>query len=739
MARIIKTLIRPTYIVLALIYSIINFGASDIYADEYHAEIIELEAGDYQSEIEELREQGVIVLRNRDELALCLIPVNHLPESRMLRHSRLKAEHPGERKHSVRGFTVPTLRTAHQWYNAHEIHKGVNDTPYTGKGVVVGFCDLGFDASHIAFRRPDGTSRVVRSVQYVESEGLRIVCDTPEAIRQWQTDRDTHTHATHVAGIMAGSYTADGLGGAAPEADIVATTSELTEVGLLAGVEDIIEYAHSEGKPCVINLSVGNYLGPHDGTSLFSRYLDKCGNDAIICISSGNEGNSLNTFDITFSETRPEMTFRLTSLVGLNLELYGAVDFWMTDDTPLTVAPMVVDSTNNKIVCELPTVDFTSTPIVLIVTDSNGESTDNIPGVSIISSPELSRYFEGNILLTGERDSYNSRYHVTMEYNITTDIKTEGKPWGRYLLGGRAASRPGAHADIYVDGIYSAFSRFPGANCQPGSIHSISDLATGHNVLCVGMYNNNKELKMHNGEYFTVNEPIGEISSYSGYGTLIDGRILPHTSAPGMPVESAYSSPFLANPDNVWHLGRTTLAARGDGKPTDISITPDMSGIYHPEYFYWGPDGGTSMSTPYVAGYIATWLQANPDLNINDVKGIISHTNDSSDHCDYTYNPRNGQGFFRPVEGLREAKFLSTRVTPALASESRIRLIGDVLHVSSSANPSNVYTLDIIDITGFKCCSYPISSDYEHIDLSGLNPGIYIATFGENAFKFSIH
>lgn len=37
---------------------------------------------------------------------------------------------------------------------------------FTGKGVVVGFTDLGFDPNHLAFAAPDGTSRVRRLVNY---------------------------------------------------------------------------------------------------------------------------------------------------------------------------------------------------------------------------------------------------------------------------------------------------------------------------------------------------------------------------------------------------------------------------------------------------------------------------------------------------------------------------------------------------------------------------------------------
>ncbi len=41
---------------------------------------------------------------------------------------------------------------------------------------------------------------------------------------------------------------------------------------------------------------------------------------------------------------------------------------------------------------------------------------------------------------------------------------------------------------------------------------------------------------------------------------------------------------------------------------------------------YWKQEVGTSMSTPFVAGSIALWLEANPDLNVNDVKEIIRKT-----------------------------------------------------------------------------------------------------------------
>ncbi len=726
-----KLLIRTLIFLLLLPISI--FAETPVTEGQYYGEILELTSDDLDAEIDALEEEGAIVLYRRDNLVLTLIP-DHSSPAAARKSARIKRCHnlPGKKakgEHALsKNYTVPTLSQAHNWYDAYTIHKGLEGTAYDGSGVVVGLCDIGFDASHIAFRKADGTTRIARTVQYLESEGKRIECSTPEEIASWLTDRDTHTHATHVAGILAGSYDADGLAGAAPGAEIVATVSELTDVGILAGVEDIIAYAKESGKPCVVNLSVGNYTGPHDGTSLFARYLDKCGEDAIICISSGNEGNSSHTFSVDFTEERRELMFKITSLTNANFEIAGISDFWMADNTPLRLTPYIIDTSHyDEITTVIDDIDFAVTPIVILGTEP-GEKDIYGHDIEYIYSDVLAQYFTGEILLYGEVDNANGRYHVYMQYELHSDIAADGKPWGRYLIGGKASAAHGSHLDVYADGVYSSFTKFSRSDLQPSSINSISDLATGHNVICVGLYNNHKEVKYFNGKSWKVDEPQGEISSYSGYGTLVDGRILPHTSGPGIPVVSAYSSPYLANPSNSWRLGRMSLASRGDNKPTDVIILPEEAETYHPEYYYWGAEGGTSMSTPYVAGYIATWLQANPDLKIADIQGIIRNSNDTSEHRAYTVSPRNGHGFFRPVEGLRESLFLATSLPVVGYEKPAIRVSGDILHVGISQFGEGTLPLTITDMNGRIVLQTLLTDTYMTIDISHLFPGVYIIT-----------
>ena len=90
---------------------------------------------------------------------------------------------PGLSRLKGRGFNargrraVPALDIAKTYYGADRILSGsALPGPYTGKGVVVGFCDSGFDPNHIAFRGADGRSAC---------DGLSITMNPPVSARLW--------------------------------------------------------------------------------------------------------------------------------------------------------------------------------------------------------------------------------------------------------------------------------------------------------------------------------------------------------------------------------------------------------------------------------------------------------------------------------------------------------------------------------------------------------------------------
>ena len=561
-----------------------------------------------EAEVDSLQEMGVDILRRRGDILLCLYPNAPTRSGEMAM--------PGQRP------IAPTLDIAKTYFDAASIQSGTaTGMPYTGKGVVVGLCDIGIDPLHPAFLDADGHSRIKRVVQYIEGDGVRLQLEGDDAYRLWLTDNPDMYHATHVCGILAGGGAGTPYVGIASDAEIVATVSTLTEVGLLAGVEDIIDYAKEQGKPAVINISVGSYTGPHDGSSLFSQYLDMCADDAIIVLSSGNEGTNLNSLLSSFTPERGSVAFRIGNTAWDNFHMYGLTDVWSGSASPLTVSLGIYDADVRQIVSWLAPISVKNGESISYAWPGSGDPEDGWP-------------FEGEFMAKGGVDPENGRYNVSLEYDFMSPVPAANGRWARHELAVKVEGMQGEDVEIYADGTYSRLVHVPGGPA-PTTDRSISDLACGFNVISVGMYGNRDSVPYSHPVEFNDDEIYweetgyhgGATVAYSSYGTLRDGRVMPSTVAPGATVVSAFSRIFNENYPFHPHL-------RIDGTP-------------------WIDESGTSMSSPYVAGYIATWLEAVPGLTAADVRRIISESNrmDISEPD----NPRNASGYFDPVAGLRLA------------------------------------------------------------------------------------
>lgn len=562
---------------------------------------------DSDAELDSLSNQGVEILRRRGDILLCLFPT-----------SQTRSGMPVQRPRTI----SPTLDIAKGYFNAFSIQNGsAVGSPYTGKDIVVGICDIGIDPLHPTFLDADGRSRIKRVVQYIEGEGIRRQLDGDDDYRQWVTDNPEEYHATHVCGILAGNGAGTPYSGIACDADIVVTVSTLTEVGLLAGVEDIIDYAKEVGKPAVINISVGSYTGPHDGSSLFSQYLDMCADDAIIVLSSGNEGTHRNSLIHSFSSDSNSVSFRLGNKSWDQFKMRGSTEIWSGSSSPLSVALGVYDTNENRIVRWDEPFTVTEDSPMSYVWDGTASLNEAFP-------------FIGELELEGGIYNENGRHCTTLVYDFSSIEKSSAGEWARYELAVKVTGQPSQDVEVYSDGVYTRLSGLPGG-IQPTTDRSISDLACGFKVISVGMYGNRDSIPVSAPAEFMDDEiywqPSGYHSgatvSYSSYGTLRDGRILPTTVAPGASLMSAGSRPFLDLFPYHPHL-------RMDGTS-------------------WVEEGGTSMSSPYVAGYIATWLEAIPTLTATDVIKFIAATNrlDIPDPND----PRNASGYFDPVKGLSHA------------------------------------------------------------------------------------
>lgn len=706
MNKNIFTLIILRRLITAATVIILSLAGLTAYADEnteeeikYYPAIGELDEDHADEIIADLEADGYIIYRRRHELILVLVPAAEVEktadsDTQSAGRFRLKNKMRDRVRLEPGRKISPALDKARDWAGIDEIHKGaILQTPFDGSGIIVGFCDTGIDTNHPTFLDAEGRSRIRRFTVYNEYQGLRNDYSTPEAIAYASTDNADNYHGTHVGGIAAGRGHTSPYRGVAYNADIACSGSRTTDVGLLAGAEDIIEYAKSVGKPCVVNMSMASYNGPHDGTSLICRYLDYLADDAIIVISSGNEGATTHTLSHTFTRQQPEIRVRLSNSDWTNYHMYGLTDIWNDTDDPVKYRFFLYSDIGDRL--EFPEIDFSETDYWAISSDPSSEYYDAV----------FAREYSGIIEASGGVDPVNGRFRIIMEYDCRCLV---GHPysivdgvarWAKWNPAIGVTAPEGVHTDIYADVTYTWLTAWPGYQ-MPGA--SLNDMITGKRIVGVGMYNTREDYPVFGGETSTsMCQPEGTVTTHSSYGTLPDGRIMPLTVAPGNVLVSSFSSAYIASHPE---------------QEAEVCAVTDYEG----RNAYWGPEGGTSMSAPFTAGCVALFLQANPDLNSEDIIRLIRETNIRG--FIEPENPRWGEGALNP-RGVLEAIANNTNVeSPSLSEDPLIWTCRD--GVISIFNPRRKrLTVDLFDIAGTHVGSFSDGETLIEHNLAAMTTG----------------
>lgn len=178
----------------------------------------------------------------------------------------------------------------------------------TGKGVLTAVLDGGIDYRNEEFLDKDGNTRIVgiwdlagdsqtnspprgyMQGSFFDKAQIQKAIQENDYAQVPVTDFSGH--GTAVAGVLAGTY-----GGIATESDILVVklnrvTNELLTTSLMRGVDFVVKYAIERNQPVVLNISIGNTYGDHQGSSLLERFMDNAsevGRTAIV-VGSGNEG-----------------------------------------------------------------------------------------------------------------------------------------------------------------------------------------------------------------------------------------------------------------------------------------------------------------------------------------------------------------------------------------------------------------------------------------------------------------
>lgn len=505
--------------------------------------------------------------------------------------------------------------------SSNAVTVGLN-TPYDGKGVLLGVIDAGIDYQHIAFKDKDGNSRIVGAYVF---DGEKEHYYDASNISSATTDNKKQEHGTHTASIAGGSSVIlDGdkvtvtddhsnatYGGMAPGADLyLCGVYGDFDTHMANSFQAICKYADDHKMPVVISNSYGYHYGPHDGTYPFelttiikNNFYD--GNPNHICIfSSGNEAFSLSTGEGgnhllgTASNGNPLGTIIKpveSNYKGILSNVYAR----NTEISALGVTVYVLDNVSNEILMTCPMT-----------------KEGRVEGLEDFFIGELYVYFDyfttsskkKQLMLgvPGEPLVQNTDKHpngcsLAIEvYPLegTTDIDIFGGDF-QYFIDGKSSSglRPLEH------------------DWKAGSDDmSVVEEATIPEVISVGAYVSKTSWVGYDNKTYIHNDVdkyiTGEIAPFSSYATESQsptGLFYPWITAPGS---------FLISAVN--HYNEYTISDENVYRVNNNKTSP------------YAAMEGTSMACPTVAGIVALWLQAAKEVGLtlttSDVKRIMKET-----------------------------------------------------------------------------------------------------------------
>ena len=581
---------KKLFLVMTLLVSLqwfcvpVNAQSTD---DDYYEAFI---AVNDNVNLTQLRDAGLVITARYDGITTAKV-------NKSMRPSAIKAFDGVE--YATPALTMVTYSDSARYYSrVEDVVEGRGlDMPYTGEGVIVGVIDCGFDFNHINFCDSDGNTRVKAVYMPLDESGKKILIEriqlpgscfeTPDKIKALTTDDPKTTHGTQTAGIAAGSYRDNGWYGVAPGADIVACAmpeTELTDVRIAHCLSYINDYAKRMGKPYVVNISLGNNAGPHDGTSFLTRIFKQIsGPGKVIVVSAGNDGDNRVVIHRTIKNNQDTVYALLNGYNG-GLKRTGYLSASSKGGKPFNTRLIVVDTQTGNIVYKTRAVGATSAGVEYTFSSEYDEV--------------LAQYYTGSVYIKGSIEA-NSNPTAQAEMNMTAKS-------GNYVLGFMYYSPQSTDLAIWTSQ-YAFFSSFGFPWAETGSaLGSINDLATTDSVISVGSYNTKQFVPLRDGStyYRPFSKPM-ELSYYSSYGPDENGIARPDVCAPGSVVISS-ANRYDVNAPNLQYWQPSAF----------------VDGVEYP----YCPDLGTSMSAPVVAGAIALWLQANPNLGAADIRDVLKQT-----------------------------------------------------------------------------------------------------------------
>ena len=576
---------------------------------------------------EVLRQYGCKELARVGDISIAAIPLSSL--GALSCGKQVKRIETG-RRCSIQMDTTRLVVNAEKVYTGEGLSQS-----YTGRGVVVGVQDIGFDLTHPNFYSADMSQYRIKalwdqlsrdtigSTLYVGRDyvGRDALLELKHPI-----DGETQTHGTHTAGIAAGSG-AEGNGlispyrGMACDADLVLVDNAADNASLIdpkdyykftyatdaLGFKYIFDYAERMHQPCVINFSEGSSQDFHGYDQLYYELLAKLiGPGRIIVSSAGNDGAR-------------------NSYIHKNIGKERAGAFIMGNEKRFSCTA----KSKQAFTFRVSVYDNVASPqIVDISTVNICNAQDSLLTDSLLVGGK--KYIWRVLAYPNSYDTHETAY----DFQISSPSKLGDSPQVSLQVMGRDAD-----IELYrMSGYMFPHSLDPvldAGDCR----YTIFSPSSSPDVICVGSTSYRTQFVNYLGEKKVYDSgQKGIRSSFSAMGPTLDGRIKPDVMAPGQNIISSYSTFFINNPKNV-----------------NASVKSDVRHFeYNHRTYAWNANAGTSMSAPVVTGAIALWLQADPTLTPADCLEIFAKT---CSHYDTSLSyPNNlyGYGQIDVAAGLRE-------------------------------------------------------------------------------------
>ncbi len=556
---------------------------------QYPSKVPLLIQGDLETIVQITRELGGTYRFGCGDVSSIEIAVSAIPG--LLANERiLRIEYHPEKGHLMNDQMV---------INNHvmEVHQGSGNLPrpFLGDSVIIGFLDTGIDIDHPDFKNPDGSSRIL----YIWDQFSALGPNTPAQYgygQEW--DRNDieqgncphvdpwwkNSHGSDVAGTAAGNGSSvNNYGGVAPHAEIIMVAIDEGE-NFLTRVADAIDYifkkATSEGKPCIINTSVGTYFGSHDGLDLTSRIIEnelEQANGRAVVAAAGNGGNY--PYHLSYpvgSDTNFTWFAYHPNLHAVYYQVwadeadFNQIQFSIGVDDPSDFKHRGETKFYN-LINDLHMDDSTSG----FIKDSIYRYQNRLGLIEIYVEKSFGRYGIDVVIYPDSTAYYWSfRASGSGQFDIWSAAPVTGT------------------SNMVVAGLPSSvilpemsFYKLPDYKKNIVSSWQCSD-----KVLTVGNYNNRSSYIDYNGNVQLSAEPFQELASSSSHGPTRDGRIKPDLCATGNGTISTGAHNYMS------------ILIQAD--PTKVA----PGGMHR-------INGGTSLASPVAAGIAALFFQRYPDAN----------------------------------------------------------------------------------------------------------------------------